>query len=340
MVKNFIIFIFTATLAINANAQGGKSIRIGYIDMEYILENVPEYNEANIQLEQKAQKWKQEIETRKNEISKLKESLKTEFTLLTKELIQERQEEITFLENELNDFQQKKFGSNGELLVQKEVLVKPIQDQIFNAVQDLAEARKYDFIFDKNSDMTMLFAAKRYDISDHVLKEITKSARRNKMSKKEIKQEDALEQKDIQEDLNPGLIERQKLLEERKATREKLLEERKAAYEAKRQETETKRKQAEEERKAKQSQPVTPTTPETVKPSSTNPTQTQPAKSTEKAADSEKAEKPQSGTENKQPTIEERRKALEEKRAKVLAEREAAKKAKEAEMQKNKETKN
>ncbi|MGG7034666.1 MAG: OmpH family outer membrane protein [Flavobacterium sp.] len=336
MVKNFILFIFAGTLAINAHAQGAKGIRIGYIDMEYILENVPEYNEANIQLEQKAQKWKQEIETRKNEISKLKESLRTEFSLLTKELIQERQEEITFLENELNDFQQKKFGSNGELLVQKEVLVKPIQDQIFNAVQDLAEARKYDFIFDKTSDMTMLFAAKRFDISDHVLREITKSSRRSKMSKKEIKQEEASEQKDIQEDLNPGLVERQKLLDERKAAREKMLEERKALFEAKRQKAEAKRKQLEEEKKSKQSQPVKTSTPETAKPASVNPTQTQTTKTTENTVDTEKTDKPKTGTES----IEERRKALEEKRAKVLAEREATRKAKEAEMQKNKENKN
>src|SRR6478752_7923083 len=100
MRKHFILLISALTV-LTANAQSGKGIKIGYIDMEYILENVPEYNEANIQLEQKAQKWKQEMEGKKNEISKLKESLKTEQVLLTKELIQERQDEITYMENEL-----------------------------------------------------------------------------------------------------------------------------------------------------------------------------------------------------------------------------------------------
>src|SRR5215471_11439627 len=110
MKKHFILLIFIASAALTVSAQSGKNIRIGYIDMEYILENVPEYNEANIQLEAKAQKWKQEMETKRNDITKLKESLKTEQVLLTKELIQERQDEITFLENELMEYQQKRFG--------------------------------------------------------------------------------------------------------------------------------------------------------------------------------------------------------------------------------------
>ena len=112
------------------------------------------------QLIQEAEKWKQEIETKKNDIAKLKEALKTERVLLTKELIEEREEEIAFQEKELIDYQQKRFGPNGDLVVQKATLVKPIQDQVFNAVQELAEARKFDYVFDKSSDITILFAAK------------------------------------------------------------------------------------------------------------------------------------------------------------------------------------
>src|SRR5690606_4899422 len=127
------------------------------------------------QLEQKAQKWKQEIETKKLEIGKLKETLKTERVLLTKELIEEREEEIAFQENEMLEYQQKRFGPTGDLMMQKAVLVKPIQDQVFNAAQDIAEANKYDFIFDKSSDMTMLFAAKKFDISDRVIRILTRA---------------------------------------------------------------------------------------------------------------------------------------------------------------------
>jgi len=119
--------------------------------MEYILQNVPDYAEAKSQLEQKAQKWKQDIEEKKVEIAKLKDALKTEKALLTKELIEEREEEIKFQETELLDFQQKKFGPDGDLIIQKAVLIKPIQDQVFTAVQDIAEIKKYDYVFDKSS---------------------------------------------------------------------------------------------------------------------------------------------------------------------------------------------
>src|SRR5574343_735011 len=146
--------------------------------MEYILQNVPDYTKAKNQLEQKAEKWKQDIEAKKVEIAKLKDALKTERALLTKELIEEREEEIKFQENELIEFQQKKFGPNGDLITQKAVLVKPIQDQVFTAVQDIAELKKYDYVFDKSSDLTMLFAAKRHDISDQVIRAITRAERR------------------------------------------------------------------------------------------------------------------------------------------------------------------
>lgn len=126
MRKHFFILLLLAALPTAIHAQS-RGIRIGYIDMEYILEKVPDYAEAKNQLELKAQKWKQEAEVKRNEINKLKENLKTERVLLTKELIEEREEEISFLETELLDFQQKRFGSTGDLITQKAVLVKPIQ---------------------------------------------------------------------------------------------------------------------------------------------------------------------------------------------------------------------
>lgn len=96
MRKHLLVFIFLTCCTIVATAQGGKGIRIGYIDMEYILQSVPDYAEANNQLDQKAQKWKQELEVKNNEIEKLKESLKIEKALLTKELLDEREEAIRF----------------------------------------------------------------------------------------------------------------------------------------------------------------------------------------------------------------------------------------------------
>ena len=245
------LFLLISFLAIASQAQTARGVKIGYIDMEFILEKVPDYAEANNQLEQKAQKWKQEIETKNAAITVLKNELKTERVLLTKELIEEREEEIAYLEKELLEYQEKRFGPKGDLIIQKTVLVKPIQDQIFTIVQDVAEQRKYDFIFDRSSDLTMLFADRKHDISEYVVRKLTTAQKREEMSKKQLK---VLEDKEAQEDAvanNPALEERQKKLEERKAAREKLLEDRQKAIDERKAEAAEKRAKVIKDRDAK-----------------------------------------------------------------------------------------
>lgn len=332
MKRHFLFLLFVASFAANAQSRG---VKIGYIDMEYILQNVPDYTEAKNQLEQKAQKWKQEIETKKNDINKLKDALKTERVLLTKELIDEREEEIRFQETELSDYQQKRFGPTGDLMIQKAVLVKPIQDQVFTAAQDIAEAKKYDFIFDKSSDMTMLFAAKRYDISDQVVRAITRASKRDQMTKKQLKLE---EEKEAREELgedNPAMAERQKLLDDKKAAREKLIADRKAANAEKKRLAEEKRKQLAAEKEAKRNG--------TAVPSDTTPADDKPApdktvnEENKTATDSVVVDPKKAAAEAKEKERQDRKKALEERKAKILADREAAKKAKEEKKENNKE---
>ena len=120
MKKYFVLLFSFVLFAIQAQ----KTTKIGYIDMEYILEKVPEYAEAKNQLEQKANTWKQEIETKKNEIKKLKDALASEKVLLTKELINDKEEEINVLEKDMLDYQQKRFGPQGDLMIQKSALSK------------------------------------------------------------------------------------------------------------------------------------------------------------------------------------------------------------------------
>ncbi|WP_130736923.1 OmpH family outer membrane protein [Flavobacterium sp. J27] len=225
------ILLITSLFIFITGFSQSASVRIGYIDMEYILEKAPDYAEAKAQLEQKASRWKEDIELKKNEINKLKESLATERVLLTKELIEEREEEINLKEKELFDYQEKRFGARGDLIIQKSLLVKPIQDQVFTAIQDIAEQKRYDFILDKSSDLTILFADKRHDISDLVVRAIMRSEKREQLSKKEQKAQEAKEAKEDLQDENPALAERQKILDEKKAARDKLMEERKAARE-------------------------------------------------------------------------------------------------------------
>ena len=180
----FILLFFTTTFLF---AQRG--IKIGYIDTEYILENLPEYNEVSVRLEEKASDWKKEIEDRSRKIEQKKESLNSERILLTSEMIDEIEEEILIDEEELSEYQQKRFGPRGDLIIQKQQLIQPIQDQIFNAIRELAKSKNYDFIFDKSADIVMLYSNKRYDVSDQILRTISRANNRRKIDSRKDKRE-------------------------------------------------------------------------------------------------------------------------------------------------------
>jgi Skp family chaperone for outer membrane proteins len=315
--KRYLLSILLISITIIQVKAQSKGVKIGYIDMEYILQNVPDYSEAKSQLEQKAQIWKQEIEEKKIEIAKLKDELKTEKALLTKELIEEREEEIKFQEGELLDFQQKKFGPNGDLITQKAVLVKPIQDQVFTAVQDIAEAKKYDFVFDKSSDLTMLFSAKRYDISDQVIRVISRAERREQMSKKEIKAQEAKEAlEDTANEVNPDLEARKKLLEEKKKAREQEIADKKAAVIAKKAEQEAKRAEILAAKNAKKNGtvPANNTTDENKSPANTE-------EENKKSSDSSKVDIKAIKAAERAKLIEERKIESEKKRQKLIEDR-------------------
>ena len=222
-----------------------RGVRIGYVDMEYILENVEEYRDATEQLDAKAQKWKQEIELKQSVIDQMKKDLMAEKVLLTDELILEREEEIQILEKEMLDYQQDRFGPQGDLVLQKQLLIQPIQDQVFNEVQKIGTNKRYDFIFDKSADVVMLYSEKRHDISDLVLREIGRT-RKISASNKKQEQQSRLEQfqeeedevsdalKERQEQAADAAEEREKAAEERRAQKLKEREERKKAYEERR----------------------------------------------------------------------------------------------------------
>ena len=189
----FILFLITSTLLYSQ-----RGVKIGYIDTEYILENLPEYIQISKRLEQKAGEWKNEIEERSRKIQIKKESLNSERILLTKDMIEEIEDNIMYDEEQLNEYQQKRFGPRGDLIIQKQQLIQPIQDQIFNALRELAKSRDYDFIFDKSADIVMLYSDKRYDLSDQILRTISRANNRKKLDsrkeKKEAQNENNLEE--------------------------------------------------------------------------------------------------------------------------------------------------
>ena len=337
MRKHFLYLFLSLVIVQTINAQT-RGTKVGYIDMEYILQNVPDYTEATIQLEQKAQKWKQEIESKKVELNKIKEALKAEKALLTKELIDERETEITFLENEMLEYQQKRFGAKGDLMLQKSILAMPIQDQVFTAIQDIAVARKYDFIFDKSSDLTMLFADKRFDISEQVLRVLNRSEKREQLTKKQLKEEELKENREDALDENPIVAERQKALDDKKTSREKILADRKLLQEQKKKEFDDKKKQIQADREAKKNGTVSANVKledSSKAQISTDSNKINANETVEKLKQNQADAKTQTVEERKK-IIEERKKALEEKRKKTLEEREAIKKAKEEKLKENK----
>jgi Skp family chaperone for outer membrane proteins len=240
-----LLFFTLAVLCFTFVAQAQRGVRIGYIDMEYILESVPEYQEASTQLEGKVQRWKQDIEKKQQEIDLMTLNLSNERVLLTKELIEEREEEIQLKEDEMLQYQQDRFGPNGDLMIQRRQLVQPIQDQVFNIVQEIAENKKYDFIFDKSADVVMLFAAQRNDISDLVLRSINRAAKRTQAtSKREEKliqkqeelslpEEEAVTKRE--EAIEAKKEERANIMQERQKVRDSIRAVKKAEFEARRQ---------------------------------------------------------------------------------------------------------
>lgn len=315
--KNIFVVFLLAFLSTNAQ----RGARIAYIDTEYILENITEYQTAQNQLEAKIQQWKSEVEQRYAELNNLKNQLNTERVLLTAELIKEREEELQIIENDILDYQQKRFGPNGDLMLQKEQLIQPIQDQIFAAVQDIASEKKFDFIFDKSADVVMLYSADRYDISEQVLRTINRSANReqaiNNKERKAAKEEDNIVEVD------PDKDERQRLIDERNAKRADEIAKRKEELEAKKaarkKEIEEKKRKTQEAREKNKADNEQKSDDQTKMTSEINEMEED---SNEKndSKDNTKAEK---AKESKPSPKEERAKALEEKKKRILAERKA-----------------
>jgi Skp family chaperone for outer membrane proteins len=242
------VLIVLITVMFSAFTSAQRGVRIAYVDMEYILENVEEYRAATEQLATKVQKWKVQIEQKQSAVEQMKKDLMAEKVLLTDELISEREEEIQILEKEMIEYQQDRFGPQGDLILQKRQLIQPIQDQVFNEVQKIGANKKYDFIFDKSADVVMLYSQKRHDISDIILRGIARtrkvSAPKKKAPKKSrFEEEDAAaEEKEMSdalkeriENANKSKDAKNKTADEKRAEQLKLREERKMAYEERRQ---------------------------------------------------------------------------------------------------------
>lgn len=190
-----LIFVFVLLLTAQISI-AQKSQNIAYIDMEYILENVPEYVTAQNNLNDKIKTWKEKLRKLERHIEVLKTDLANEKAILTKDLIEEKEEDIIIKQEELARFESLYFGPNGDMFLLRKQLIKPVQDIVYNSVQSIAKRKRYDFVFDKSSELVMLYSNKKHDISELVLASIVKD-RKIKTTKKNISAKKTEAQKKI-----------------------------------------------------------------------------------------------------------------------------------------------
>ncbi len=167
MKKTFLILAFFLSGVTVSFAQ-----RFAYVDAQYILDNIPDYADAQKKLDNTSDGWQKEIDAKYKEIDNLYKTYQQEQVLLTEEMKLQRQKEIEAKEKAVKDFQKEKYGPEGELFKKRQELIKPIQDKVYEAVTKVAAAKAYDFIFDKSGGVSMLYANPKLDLSDEVIKQM------------------------------------------------------------------------------------------------------------------------------------------------------------------------
>jgi outer membrane protein len=167
MKKTFLLCIAFLGIAFATQAQ-----RYAIIDTKYILNKIPEYRDADKKLQLIGEQWQKEIDDKQVQLDKMYKNYEAEQFMLTDELKKKREDELFMKEKDIRDLQKRRFGYEGDLFKERQKLVKPVQDKVFNAVQKIAIARSYDFILDKSEGITVIFADPKLDKSDEVLKEL------------------------------------------------------------------------------------------------------------------------------------------------------------------------
>jgi outer membrane protein len=166
--KVFLVIVLVCSVSV-LNAQ---TTRYAVINTKYILERIPEYKEADKKLKVLGDQWQSEIDEKQIALDKMYKNYDAEQFMLSDDLKKKREEELFLKEKELRELQKKRFGYEGDLFKERQKLVKPIQDKVYNAVQKIATSRSYDFILDKSEGITIIFADPKLDKSDDVLREL------------------------------------------------------------------------------------------------------------------------------------------------------------------------
>ena len=172
MKKSIITAVLVAFLALPMFGQ-----KYAYIDSEYILSNMPDYVEAQAELDRVALEWQLEIEKEFAKIDSMYKKYQTEVITLPENMKQKREEAIINAEKAAKDLQKKRFGKDGDLTKKREELVTPIQDRVFTAIDEYAKEKGYAFVFDVAGSMTIIYADPKWDINDQIMQKLGVTAR-------------------------------------------------------------------------------------------------------------------------------------------------------------------
>ena len=169
--KRILFLILLALGVVLPNVEAQK-FAAAYLDMQYILKNLPQYETANDQLNMISKRWQKDIDAAQQEAQILATNYQTEQIFLSAEMKQRREEEILAKEQEVLELKRKYFGQDGEWYKKRESLLKPIQDEIYNAIQDIANEKRYDVVKDRSAEPSLIYMSSKLDISDQVLEKL------------------------------------------------------------------------------------------------------------------------------------------------------------------------
>ena len=166
------LYIVLFSFVLLSGTTFAKDLSVGYVDMSYILKNLPQYEQANEQLTMLSKRWQKEIDAAQQEARVMATNYQTEQIFLSEALRTEREQEIVKKEQEVLELKRKYFGQEGELYKKREALIKPIQDEIYNAIQDLANEKRIDIVKDRSADPALIYMSSKLDVSDQVLRKL------------------------------------------------------------------------------------------------------------------------------------------------------------------------
>jgi outer membrane protein len=167
MKKILLIALLFTGFACSVHAQ-----RYAIVDTKFILDKMPDYQDAQKKLDQTSVQWQKEIDDKQAVLDKMYKDYEAEQVMLSDDLKKKREDELFNKEKEVRDLQRRRFGFEGDLFKKRQELIKPIQDKVYNAIQKIAVNRMYDFILDKSEGITVIFADPKLDKSEDVLKEL------------------------------------------------------------------------------------------------------------------------------------------------------------------------